>query len=436
MARKIEMTWRCSACGRQNLGRFKVCQGCGDPKDASERYEMPSDTAAAPTVTDPTLLRMANAGPDWRCAYCGSDQRRSDDCCARCGAPSREGASVRAIGTGPSGVLEGRTAFGGFALPTFQGGSGGGTTSGVPGLDALAREQGTAASRLRRHAFAFAIVGVSIAFWGCIAGGAYLDWRAHRPRDAVVARVAWTRDVHVDRYHVFEREGFSEQLPREAFDVREIGPRHHHDEQILDHYETESYTEQVQDGYDTETYTVEVSCGEDCTSDPPSCHEVCSSDDNGFASCHDVCSGGGRSCTTRYCTETRTRQTPRYRTEYRTREVPRYRYEPRYATAFAYRVWDWGEDRVLHAEGHATRDLAWPSDARIHLGVGLAEGERERERRVETFQVVLRDEDGREYALAPASEAEFLRWPLDAHRRVRIDSSGRPVPVEVTRARP
>ena len=95
MARKIEMTWRCSACGRQNLGRFKVCQGCGDPKDASERYEMPSDTTAAPTVTDPTLLRMANAGPDWRCAYCGSDQRRSDDSCARCGAPSREGVSVR-----------------------------------------------------------------------------------------------------------------------------------------------------------------------------------------------------------------------------------------------------------------------------------------------------------------------------------------------------
>jgi hypothetical protein len=76
--RIIEMTWRCSSCQRQNLGRHKSCQGCGNPKDASEEFEMPSDTALAPTVTDERLLRMATAGPDWRCRFCGGDQRRSD----------------------------------------------------------------------------------------------------------------------------------------------------------------------------------------------------------------------------------------------------------------------------------------------------------------------------------------------------------------------
>ena len=77
--RHIEMTWRCSACAAKNLGRHKVCQGCNHPKDGSERYEMPEDPSRAVSVTDADLLRMATAGPDWRCAYCGSDQRKLFD---------------------------------------------------------------------------------------------------------------------------------------------------------------------------------------------------------------------------------------------------------------------------------------------------------------------------------------------------------------------
>jgi ribosomal protein L37E len=45
--RQIEMTWTCSSCGQQNLGRHKTCQQCGDPKDKSEKYEIPKDTAGA-----------------------------------------------------------------------------------------------------------------------------------------------------------------------------------------------------------------------------------------------------------------------------------------------------------------------------------------------------------------------------------------------------
>ncbi|MCA9606483.1 MAG: hypothetical protein KC619_12845, partial [Myxococcales bacterium] len=72
MGRKIEMHWVCSSCGHRNLGRHKSCQRCGDPKDASEPWLMPEDPGAAPSVTDPALLRQANAGPDWQCGYCGS----------------------------------------------------------------------------------------------------------------------------------------------------------------------------------------------------------------------------------------------------------------------------------------------------------------------------------------------------------------------------
>src|SRR5262245_44467042 len=92
--RQIEMLWRCSSCQHKNLGRFKSCKSCGNPKDGSEEYEMPEDTANAATVTEADLLRMATAGPDWRCAYCGSDQRRLDMGCGNCGASAVEGAEV------------------------------------------------------------------------------------------------------------------------------------------------------------------------------------------------------------------------------------------------------------------------------------------------------------------------------------------------------
>ena len=66
--RQIEMTWRCTSCNWQNLGRFKLCQTCRNPKDGSEDFQMPADPSKAASVTEESLLRMASAGPDWRCA--------------------------------------------------------------------------------------------------------------------------------------------------------------------------------------------------------------------------------------------------------------------------------------------------------------------------------------------------------------------------------
>src|SRR5690242_14317058 len=49
---------------------------------------MPANTAAEASVTEAKLLRMATAGPNWECAYCGSSQRKLDGTCGQCGAAS------------------------------------------------------------------------------------------------------------------------------------------------------------------------------------------------------------------------------------------------------------------------------------------------------------------------------------------------------------
>lgn len=387
-SRKIEMTWRCSSCGEQNLGRHKTCVKCGDPKDASEKFEMPSDTARAATVTDPELLRAAHAGPDWRCGYCGSDQRRLDGECANCGGAQAQGASVRAAAASPPPQS--------FALPGY----------------------GWSVARFALPlALAVGALGTCAAVGG-VRAVAY-DVPATLDVPATVADASWERVVTVERYQVLDGEGFAEVRPAEAFDVQAHGQRHHHDEQVFDHMETETYTVTVPDGFDTETYTEQAACGEDCTDTPETCSEHCTSDDNGFATCSQSCSGGGRSCRTRYCTEFRTRQVPRTREEVRTRQVPRTRAEPRTAEWFTWKVWGWKPNRVVRAAG-TDSDPHWPSADELRLGQGLAEGERERDVRQERYVVHLAGGPNR--AILPATEAEFRALSVGSAHVVRVDS--------------
>jgi hypothetical protein len=231
-----------------------------------------------------------------------------------------------------------------------------------------------------------------------------------------VRAVAWEHTVNVERYAIVGEQGFA-PVPGDAMDVKSLGDRHHHDEQVLDHYETEHYTERVQDGFTQESYTERVACGEDCYETPQSCSETCTDDGNGFATCTETCTGGGQSCTTRYCTETRYRDVPRYRDEQRSREVPVYRSEPRYAEYFAWNAWRWRWNRSEVARGDTTV-TQWPDGG---LGVGLGPGEQERESLRATYEVVFGSEDGQSWNWTPADLATFERYEVGSPHVLRFD---------------
>ena len=297
MSRQIEMTWRCSTCSRSNLGRNMVCTGCGDPKDASEHYEMPSNTAVAPSVTDPALLRIATAGPNWRCTSCGSDQRRTDGNCVQCGDRPRPRSTPRPAAP--------QAAY--YDIPL-------------------------------ERVFAIGLV-IAVAV---LAIAAVVAWVGReRTYDAHVTAVHWEQRILVERYQIYTREGWRDDVSRDAFDIESLGQQFHHHEQVFD-------------GYDAERYTDQVACGQDCRQLPEHCSESCTPNGNGFATCRTTCSGGGQSCETRYCTE------------WKIRHVPRYRSEPRYAERIRYRIWDWGHARTVSASGDDVDDVHWPEGCLLY----------------------------------------------------------------------
>jgi hypothetical protein len=385
------MFWRCSSCQHRNRGRHRVCQRCKNPKDGSEQYEMPENTAAAPTVTDEALLRMATAGPNWRCAYCQSDQRALDGSCKNCGASAREGTSTAPAKAPPS-------------------------TPAPP----APKPQNT------RWVW-YPLLVVIFGCWGPIClfelsqpkgPPVPKSWPAdpkenpeekREPEWTKTLRVkelAWSHSILVERYQKVRHEGFEEDRPADAVDVERNGTRHHHDEEVPDGYETVYDTERVRDGYDTEEYEESEECGEDCTTTPRSCEERCTSNHNGFATCDTVCTGGEKYCKPRHCSVTRKRKVPRYVEKQRARKEPRYRTVSRDAPWYVWNEWEWTYDRMVTAQGnkHETR---WPTDAELRL----VKNKERIDERLSSYEVIFVGKGQEEPVTYPAASLEeFQRF--------------------------
>lgn len=402
--RQIEMTWRCATCAHKNLGRHMTCAGCGRPKDDAVEYEMP-DVEAAPTVTDPALLRMAKAAPNWSCAYCGSDQRALDGACARCGAGRAEGANAAHAGP-PRPPTPPRPARDAADVRALQARPVAWLIGLVAGIVALG------------------VGGIGLAW--CARGGDRAEVAVVAPPapppldfDAQVTSIDWRQTVHVDRWTAIPGEGFAEAQPPDAIEVRSAGTRVHHQSQVPDGFDTQAYTETVPDGFDTQTYTERVACGQDCTPTPQSCRQECTSNKNGFATCRDVCTGGGQRCTTRYCDQPRTRQVPRTKTVTKTRQVPRYKSVPVSEPWFTWKVWGWKEARAVSVAG-TTAETWWPTREQVAGDAGAqASDAKERERRDGVYRATVVDARGESHTLSLANADELARYPLGAWLVVR-----------------
>ncbi|MFY2562900.1 hypothetical protein ACN469_35230 [Corallococcus terminator] len=298
----------------------------------SERHidEMPEDTASAVTVTDAALLRMATADPHWRCAYCESDQRALDGGCKNCGASPPPSPATQDAPPAPTAKKKSRlgcilltpiVVFFVCCCPMWRMGTGPETSGPI--------DRG-----LKRVP----------------------EWT----RRLQVKEVAWEHTVTVERRHQVDHEGFTEDRPSDALQVKSLGQRHHHDERVRAGYETVYYTERKQSGYTTET--------------------------------------------------DRDKE-PKYVDERRSRKEPRYRSVPREAAWFSWKEWEWREDRSVKANGK-TLETRWPSAEELRPPKPLPRGGQERNSRSTSYTVVLQGEEQAPVTYSPKTLEEFQRFAI------------------------
>lgn len=78
-----EGKWDCKVCNRKgNRGPDSYCGSCGSPRPDNVEFYLPDDEEE---VTDEIKLNEAEAGADWRCSYCSTQNNAFDNFCVSCG---------------------------------------------------------------------------------------------------------------------------------------------------------------------------------------------------------------------------------------------------------------------------------------------------------------------------------------------------------------
>ena len=213
MARKtlgyIELIWVCDSCGTQNPGAIKSCTSCGAPQPVNVSF-LKVDAQTFNFVKDQALIRMAKAGPDKHCPYCGTRNPAAAEVCVQCGADLTVDATSR-----PAGGLVGTE-----AAPAAS------TESSLP----------AGRKPLPKPALILIIV---IALAAC----ATLAWLASglfssSEVSARVSSVSWERQIAVEVWGPVEASDWAVELPAEA-EIISCSSEYHYSSQNFEPNATE-----------------------------------------------------------------------------------------------------------------------------------------------------------------------------------------------------
>lgn len=333
-----EGRWICPSCGAENLGRNKRCDGhgsagCGAARPESVRFYLPEQS---PVVTDPGLLTLAQAGPDWHCSHCdGANLNaiagRRVLKCVHCGNIRDEEDKDRRVSSYAPGAQPASAAA--LVEPRRR-----------PVSPAARREDRSAPAKRPARRLPIAWILGAIALVLGLAASFLVTWTVEQ----TVAATSWERRIAVEEFRTLTQEDWDPPSDARILD-RETRIRTHR--QVIDRYETKtrSVSRQVQSG--SESYA----CG---TRDLG----------NGFF-------------------EDRTCSRPTYRTEHSTEtyQEPVYRSEPVYDTWFTFQVDRWVKAREAVTAGDQQPE--WPDPK---LLANQREG-----RRAERYSVILVDGEGK-----------------------------------------
>ena len=318
--RIIELTWQCSSCSHVNKGRHTQCQSCGSPKEAHEKDIMPGDTTKVVSVTDAERLREANAGANWVCSYCGSQERNLAGKCRNCaGAKDLESHHPEARVTQryhpeQDDKVGSRT----FRSSEYDR---------KPSYDDVDEVDFAYAHKRKMRMIkigsiiAVVVAVITLLFW------IFMPYEVQ----AEVSKITWEHTVNLEQRFLKHGENWDGNMPSDAHNVSCV---------------TKFKEYENCNPHDCNPHQVSYDCRpHDCN-----CRESCTSNSNGYATCTEICSTCYDTC---------------YRTEYDTC----YDQWPVYDKwcSFDYHEWDIVKTKVVGGNTHEEHWPDFPTNGRSDL---------------------------------------------------------------------
>lgn len=191
MARKslgfVPLIWQCPYCETQNPGPIKSCTSCGAPQPEDVDFKQ-VDEKEFNFIKDEALIRMAKAGPNIHCPYCGTRNPNTAELCSHCGGDLSMGGKLRKAG--------------GKVKSASQDGQ-------PPAVEAPAAK--------KKPSRSLVIFGIIFAF-ACLAGFIVLMILLLKTDDitGTVTDVAWERSVAVEAYLMVTDQAWWDEVPQGA----------------------------------------------------------------------------------------------------------------------------------------------------------------------------------------------------------------------------
>jgi predicted nucleic acid-binding Zn ribbon protein len=195
MARKslgyVPLVWRCPSCETQNPGPIKSCTSCGAPQPPDVKFYLVEEDKFN-FIKDEALIRMAQAGPDIHCPYCGTRNPSTAQVCSKCGGDLSHGGEARQAGQQVQTIPEAQE------IPQ--------TTPPMPIEEPIAPP--------RRISPIVPIIGI-LAIIACVIAMFMLFFKTDDVT-ATVTEVEWERIIVVEEYTTVTRSDWTDQIPGDA----------------------------------------------------------------------------------------------------------------------------------------------------------------------------------------------------------------------------
>ena len=216
--------WDCPYCGAKGLnGLKKQCPNCGHPQDEGTKFYLGTEKQ----YLDENEAENYGKGADWTCAYCGALNRYDATVCAGCGADRAESTGDYFDNEKKQAEKEKRR---------------------QAEIEAAQKPASTPAPepQKKRSPVLFIVLAALV--------GLLAFLFIPRSGNASVSAKEWTRALYTESFEDVERTDWT--LPADATLLSSSEQIHHYNS-VLDHYEDVEVqrSREVIDHYETETYT-------------------------------------------------------------------------------------------------------------------------------------------------------------------------------------